>query len=173
MILNSEQLPNINRTFGGGTSWLDYETTSPRGATDVNNLSPRNIKPKERREICRKQTHTLTRRKPGVDAREHRYGLRRFACHKNNVQKPRSTLRTKAFEKRALKKSKAHHFLNKSQNNDRKICRKQTHSFARGETRADTHAFACQQITEEKHHHNTAMHVFASNSNFVVKETTP
>ena len=48
MILNSEQLPNINRTFGGGTSWLDYETASPRGATDMNNLSPRNIKPKER-----------------------------------------------------------------------------------------------------------------------------
>ena len=48
MILNFEQLPNINRTFGGGTSWLDYETASPRGATDMNNLSPRNIKPKER-----------------------------------------------------------------------------------------------------------------------------
>ena len=48
MILNSEQLPNINRAFGGGTSWLDYETASPRGATDVNNLSPRNLKPKER-----------------------------------------------------------------------------------------------------------------------------
>ena len=48
MILNSEQLPNINRTFGGGTSWLDYETTSPRGATDMSTISPRNLKPKER-----------------------------------------------------------------------------------------------------------------------------
>ena len=48
MILNSEQLPNINRTFGGGASWLDYETTSPRGTADIGTISPRNLKQKER-----------------------------------------------------------------------------------------------------------------------------
>ena len=40
LILNFEQLPNITRAFGGGTSWLDYETTSPRGAEAI---SPRSI----------------------------------------------------------------------------------------------------------------------------------
>ena len=48
MILNAEQLPNINRTFGAGASWLEYETTSSRGTSDIGTLSPRNLKPKER-----------------------------------------------------------------------------------------------------------------------------
>lgn len=48
MILNCEQLPHINRTFAGGASWLDYETPSSRGGTDVGATSPKHTKSKDR-----------------------------------------------------------------------------------------------------------------------------
>ena len=48
MILNCEQLPHINRAFSGGASWIDYETSAPRGGTEVGTTSPKNPKSKER-----------------------------------------------------------------------------------------------------------------------------
>ena len=48
MILNSEQLPHINRTFPSSTSWLDYETPSLHAAAGVGTTSPKNTKSKDR-----------------------------------------------------------------------------------------------------------------------------
>ena len=48
MILNSEQLPHINRTFPSSTSWLDYEAPSSHVAAGVGTTSPKNTKSKDR-----------------------------------------------------------------------------------------------------------------------------
>ena len=83
MILNSEQLPHINRTFAGGASWLDYETTSPRAAADIATISPRSHKTKDRSISAKSMTPLSTN--IFVDSSEPHPYPPSSVCHHSNL----------------------------------------------------------------------------------------